>query len=135
MVIGLPRFATVIVTVMFCRVESNVTVAFPVPVPAHGGTSCAAVSTAPNVCAKMFAVESRAIAKLTNRARRFISPPLVAGDTSAFTTCRLQMLCYIAVMLDFGSGGGRRRREWPSSLHLRLDSAARVRLSPAALWR
>ena len=38
--IGLPRFDTVTVTLMFVRVESNVTVAFPNPVPAHGGVSC-----------------------------------------------------------------------------------------------
>src|SRR5581483_1891080 len=75
MVIGLLRFATVIVTVMFCRVESKLTVAFPEPEAAHAGVSCDEVSTAPSVCAETLPAMRRKAAKATKRARPFISPP------------------------------------------------------------
>src|SRR5258706_35414 len=50
LLIGLPRLATVIVTVMFARVESNVTVALPKPGVVVGGVSWDAVRNAPSVC-------------------------------------------------------------------------------------
>src|SRR6266852_4870107 len=79
-VMGLPRFDTVIVTLTFCRAESNVTVAFPEPGVAQGpGVSCNPVSTAPRVCAEILPANNRPIAKLTKKTRRLISPPLVRG--------------------------------------------------------
>src|SRR5438105_2044358 len=82
-VIDEPRFATVMFTMMFCRAESKVTVAFPNPDVEQGGDSCDPVSTAPSVCAKRFPVASTATAKLRMMARRVISPPACGGDTSA----------------------------------------------------
>jgi hypothetical protein len=66
-VIGLPRLATVTVTVMFCLAESNVTVALPNPGLVVGGTSPAAVRTAPSVCPNAAAVVSERIERATSR--------------------------------------------------------------------
>src|SRR5207253_11507609 len=129
--IGEPRFGTVIVTLTFCRVESNVTVAFPKPELEHGGTSCPGVSTAPRVCADMLPANNRAIEKLMKKTRRVISPPVV-GEILPLLQIIGCKFCVTLKIRDlrhsryrgpaigtFARDGARLQRESPSSLRLR----------------
>src|SRR2546423_12496767 len=73
--IGLVSPLTVIATLMFDRVESNVTVAFPHPVLVVGvGRSCGPVITTPYVCACTTAAANRNTTA-ARPIRRFITPP------------------------------------------------------------
>src|SRR5437764_10624927 len=78
--IGLVSPLTVIATLMFDRVESNVTVAFPHPVLVVGvGRSCEPVITTPYVCACTTAAANKNTAA-TRPIRRVINPPPLIRD-------------------------------------------------------
>src|ERR1051325_1150963 len=83
LLIGLPRFVTVIVTVTFCRAASNVTVALPKPAIGRGGTSWLGVSTAPSVCADAEETErrrTRQSERATGRRRMLLLLFVLKGD-------------------------------------------------------